>query len=132
MVQRMAKRGLVLAGIVAIVLLFLEGPLWAASSLAGAALTIGNLWLAAHIIGGTAEKNPQMLLVVGLATFVLGLLLITAISAVLALTDLIYFPATGFTLIGLHLILVLWEASGAYQHARSKDQELLKESLNAG
>ena len=132
MVGRMTKRGIVLAGLVALVLLVLQGPFYAASSLVGAALTVGNLWLAARLIGATAEKNPQMLLPVGLATFMLGLLLVTAISALLSMTDLIYFPATGFTLIGLHLALVLWEASGAYQHARAKDQELLKESLNAG
>lgn len=132
MVGRMAKRGILLAAAVALVLLFVEGPFWAISSLVGAALTIGNLWLAARILGGVAERNPQMLMPVGLATFALGLILVTAISFVLVRTELIYFPATGFTLIGLHLALVLWEASGAYRHARVKDQELLKESLNAG
>ena len=132
MVGRMTKRGIVLAALIAVVLFFWQGPAWAGSSLAGAALTLANLWLAARILGGVAERNPQMLMPVGLATFALGLILVTAISALLVRTDLIYFPATGFTLIGLHLALVLWEASGAYHHARAKDQELLKESLNAG
>ena len=132
MVGRMAKRGIALAGILAIVLLVWQGPLYAISALVGAALTLANLWLAARILGGVAERNPQMLLPVGLATFALGLMFVTLISFVLVQTDLIYFPVTGFTLIGLHLALVLWEASGAYQHARAKDQELLKESLNAG
>lgn len=132
MVGRMTKRGVVLAAVIALAVWLLAGPFYAASSLVGAALTLGNLWLAARIIGGVAESNPKMLMPVGLATFALGLILLTAISAVLSITDLIYFPATGFTLIGLHLVLVLWEASGAYGHARAKDQELLKESLNAG
>lgn len=132
MVGRMTKRGAALAALAALALLLWQGPFYAFSSLVGAALTIGNLWLAAKLIGSTAERNPQLLLPVGLAAFVLGLLLLAGISAVLSMTDLVYFPATGFTLIGLHLVLVLWEASGAYGHARQKDQELLKESLNAG
>ena len=129
MVHRMAKRGVVLAGVVAIVMLVcrkapsMPSRLWSAL-----ALTIGNLWLSATLIGGVAEKNPQLLLPVGLATFALGLMLVTVVSAVLWQTDLIYFPVTGFTLIGLHLVLVLSEASGAYGHARTKDKEL----LNAG
>lgn len=128
MVNRMAKRGVVLAVVVAIVMLVWQGPLYAVSALVGAALTIGNLWLSAKLIGGVAEKNPQLLLPVGLATFALGLMLVTVVSAILWKTDLIYFPVTGFTLIGLHLALVLSEASGAYGHARTKDKEL----LNAG
>ena len=112
MVQRMAKRGVILAVIVAIGLFLWEGPLYAVSGLAGAALTIGNLWLSARLIGGVAEKNPQLLMAVGMATFALGLMLITAISFVLWKTDLIYFPVTGFTLIGMHFVLVLTEAAG--------------------
>ena len=110
----MAKRGLPLAFVIALVLFVWEGPLYAASSLVGSALTIGNLWLAARLIGGVAENNPQLLMPVGLGTFALGLILVTIICAVLSMTDLIFFPATGFTLIGMHLVLVLWEAAGAY------------------
>src|SRR5688572_22634591 len=113
MVQRMAKRGVVLAALAAVVLFVVEGPFYAWSSLVGSALTIGNLWFSARVIGSTAENNPKMLLPVGLATFTGGLLTLTAISAVLMLTDLIYFPATGFTLIGMHFVLVLSEAVGS-------------------
>jgi phosphoglycerol transferase MdoB-like AlkP superfamily enzyme len=113
MVRRMAKRGVVLAALVAVVLLLVEGPFYAWSSLVGSALTVANLWFAARLIGSTAENNPKMLLPVGLATFTGGLLALTAISAVLMLTDLIYFPATGFTLIGMHFALVLSEAAGS-------------------
>ena len=115
MVGRMAKRGVVLAVVVAAVLWAWQGPFYAWSSLVGSALTVGNLWLSARIIGSTAENNPQMLLPVGLATFTAGLLLLTAISAVLMFADVIYFPATGFTLIGMHFALVLSEAAGAYK-----------------
>ena len=113
MVQRMAKRGLVLAAIVALVMWAWQGPFYAWSSLVGSALTVGNLWFSARLIGATVENNPKMLLPVGLATFTGGLLALTAISAVLMLTDLIYFPATGFTLIGMHFVLVLSEAVGS-------------------
>ena len=114
MVKRMAKRGVFVAAAIAVVLFAWQGLFYATSSLVGAALTLVNLWLSARVIGGVAEANPQMLLPVGVATFAGTLIGLTLICAVLSMTDLIYFPATGFTLIGMHLVLVLWEAAGAY------------------
>ncbi len=114
MVRRMATRGLYLAPLVAFAWWVWAGPLPGVSSLVGSALTLGNLWMAARIIGGVAENNPKMLMPAGLATFALGLIGVTLICAFLSMSDLIYFPATGFTLIGMHLVLVLWEAAGAY------------------
>ena len=114
MVRRMAMRGLVLAPFVSLVLGLIGGVDWAVSAAAGFAMTLGNLWLSARIIGGVAERNPQMLLVVALATFMLGLFLLTCVALVLRALDAVDFPVTGFTLIGSHLGLVLWEAAGAY------------------
>lgn len=131
MTRRITKRALVLAPVLLVALFLWNGPAWAFSGFVGFAMSLGNLWLAAWIIGGVAENNPKLLLPVGMATFALGLLLLTGIAFALQMFDVVVFPVTGFVLIGSHLVLVLWEAAGAYGHAREKDRELLKESLNA-
>lgn len=115
MVRRMAIRGAILAPFVVAALGLFGGWLWAGSAAVGLAMTIGNLWLSARLIGGVAENNPNLLLPVGLATFTLGLLLLTGISIGLKSAGAIYFPVTGFVLIGSHLLLVLLEAGTAYK-----------------
>ncbi len=115
MVGRIARRALFLTPVLVGVLWIAGGPKWAVSGLAGVAMTLGNLWLSAKILGGVAERTPNLLLPAGLATFMLGLFLLTMVALALQALDLVDFPVTGFTLIGSHLLLVLWEASGAYQ-----------------
>ncbi len=114
MVRRMTKRALILAPIVVAVLALFGSSTWALSAAVGVAMTLGNLWLAARIIGGVAEHNPQLLLPAALAAFALGLAALVGVSLALRGADLIYFPVTGFVLIGTHFVLVLWEAAGAY------------------
>ena len=121
MVRRMTKRGLVLAPILILVFYVANSPLWAVSGAVGIAMTLGNLWLAARLIGGVAENNPQLLLPVALATFALGLAALVGLSFALRAAGLIYFPVTGFTLLGTHFLLVLWEAAGAYGKAASSE-----------
>lgn len=120
MVRRMMIRALWLAPVVVLTLWIFGSPLWALSGAIGLALTLANLWLAAKIIGGVAEKTPQLLLPAALATLALGLLLLSGAAFALKAADLVYFPVTGIVLVGSHLLLVLWEASGAYGHAASK------------
>lgn len=115
MVGRMTRRALILTPFLVAVLWLIDGPEWGFSAFAGVAMTLGNLWLSAKILGGVAERTPNLLLPAGLATFVLGLFLLTMVALGLQALDLVDFPVTGFTLIGSHLLLVLWEASGAYQ-----------------
>ncbi|HEX3326398.1 MAG TPA: hypothetical protein VHV50_05335 [Actinomycetota bacterium] len=117
MVRRMAFRGLLIAPFVIAVLAAFGGVRYGVSAAAGLAMTLLNLWLSARIIGGVAERNPELLLPAGLATFTLGLLLLTGIALGLRAADLVYFPVTGIVLVGSHLLLVLWEAAGAYEHA---------------
>jgi hypothetical protein len=117
MVRRMAFRGLLIAPLVIAVLAAFGGVRYGVSAAAGLAMTLLNLWLSGRIIGGVAEKNPELLLPAGLATFTLGLLLLTGIALGLRAADLVYFPVTGIVLVGSHLLLVLWEAAGAYEHA---------------
>ena len=119
MVGRMARRALLLTPVLVAILWLVDGPKWALSGLAGVAMTLGNLWLSAKILGGVAERNPRLLLPAGLAAFMFGLFLLTIVAVVLRELDVVYFPVTGFTLIGCHLGLVLWEAAGAYKHAEN-------------
>lgn len=124
MVGRMARRALYLTPVLVGILWLVGGPKWGVSALAGVAMTLGNLWLSARILGGVAERTPQLLLPAGLAAFMLGLFLLTMAALALQALDVVYFPVTGFTLIGCHLLLVLWEAAGAYKHTETSTNPL--------
>lgn len=114
MVHRMMRRGALVAPAVAGVLWLIDGPKWAFSAAIGVVLTLANLWLAAQMIGRVADNNPQLLLFAALMAMTLGLVLLVALALALRALDLVYFPVTGFTLIGAHFLLVLWEAADAY------------------
>ena len=119
MVRRMTMKAVVVAPLLLASLWILGGPRYAWSGAVGLVMTLANLWLAARIIGGVAENNPGLLLLAGLAAFGFGLALLTGIAFLLQTRELVFFPVTGFVLVGGHLILVLWEASGAYGRAGS-------------
>ncbi len=113
MVYGMAKRGLLLAPFVIGALWIAGDARWAISGAAGIAMTLLNLYLAAQIIGRVAESNPKLLIPAGMVSLMLGLALLTAIALVLRATDAVDFPVTGFTLIGAHFVVVLWEGLSA-------------------
>lgn len=114
MVKRMTIRALIISPAIIAGAWIYGGTRWGLSAAVGIAMTVLNLWLSGHIIGGVAERNPKLLMPVAMATFVLGLMVLTGIALVLRAADAVYFPVTGFTLIGTHLLVVLWEAAGAY------------------
>lgn len=140
MVGRMAKRALVAGPLLVAGLWVWEGPDYALSGAVGIAMTLVNLWLSARIIGSVAERNPQMLMPAALATFVLGLLLLTGIAFALQNIDAIFFPVTGIVLIASHLGLVLWEAAHGHRNTGDFNKPLSsaskpltsKEPKNAG
>jgi hypothetical protein len=111
MVKRMIVRGLYLAPLLVAALWLWNGSEYAFSGAIGLGLTLLNLFLAAQVIGRVAENSPRLLLPAAMVAFTLGLAVITGISFVLKSTGVIYFPVTGFTLIGTHLLLVIWEAA---------------------
>lgn len=125
MVRRMARRALFVAPLVVVPVAFLallrgeDAVVWALSAAVGLALTIGNLWLSARIIGGVAENDPNLLLPAAMISFALGLGILTGIAFLLETTEFVFFPVIGLTLIGAHLVLVLWEAAGAYPVAKN-------------
>ena len=114
LVSRMALRALWITPAVGAGGWLLGGGEYALSAAVGLAMTLVNLWLAAKIIGGVAQHNPALLLAAGFAAFAIGLALLTGIAFVLQSMSAITFPVTGFTLIGAHLLLVLWVSSDAY------------------
>jgi hypothetical protein len=114
MVRRMTLRALIVSPVIIVALWIYGGTEWGISAAVGIAMAVLNLWLSGRIIGGVAERNPKLLLPVAMATYVIGLMVLTGIALALRAADAVYFPVTGFTLIGVHLLVVLWEASGAY------------------
>ncbi len=117
MARRMAARAVVVAPFVVAALWFWGGSEYAVSAGVGMAMAVGNLLLAARIIGGVAENRPQLLLAAAMGAFAFGLAVLTAIAFLLEAKALVDFRITGLTLVGAHLGLVLWEASGAYERA---------------
>lgn len=130
MVYRMIRRGVILAGPVALLLVLWGGVTYAVSGAAGLALALLNLWLAGRIIGGVADTNPQLLLVAGMGTFVLGLMVLTGLAWGLRSFEIISFPVTGVTLVTAHLGLVLWEASGSPAGAMASSGAKKETGLN--
>jgi hypothetical protein len=129
MVKRMTIRALIISPAVIAAVWIYGGTRWGVSAAVGIAMTILNLWLSGRIIGGVAERTPRLLMPVAMATFVLGLMVLTGIALVLRAADAVYFPVTGFTLIGTHLAVVLWEAAGAYNKLPSSGTGQPKPSI---
>lgn len=119
MVKRMMVRGLYLVPGLVLALWLWNGSEYAFSGLVGLGLTVMNLFLAAQVIGRVADSSPRLLLPAAMVAFTLGLAVVTGISFVLKSTGVIYFPVTGFSLIGSHLLLVGWEAAGSYKGSPS-------------
>jgi len=114
MVRRMVRTGLFLSPVLLTSLWAWGGGRAALSGLVGLAMALANLWLAARVIGGVAETNPGLLVGAALAAFALGLGVLTAAALGLQALGVVSFPVAGFTLIGAHLGLVLWEAGRAF------------------
>ncbi len=122
MVRKMMVRSLVFAPLLVAGLWLWNGPSYALSGAVGLGMTLLNLAFAARVIGGVAETSPRLLLPAAMVAFTLGLALLTGIAFVLKATEVVYFPVTGITLVGSHLLLVMWEGAGAYKADPSKTQ----------
>ncbi len=114
MVGRMMRRGALAAPAVLAGLWAWDGGRAALSGAVGLGLALLNLWLAARVIGGVADTSPHLLLLAAMVAFALGLGLLTGIAFALQAAGVVSFPVTGWTLIGAHLGLVLWEAGRAF------------------
>ena len=118
---------LIVSPLILLGLLLWGGTEWALSGAVGIGMTILNLYISGFFIGKVAERNPSLLLPVGMATFMLGLMVLTLIAVALRAADVVYFPVTGFTLVGVHLLVVLLEAAGAYKKIPSSKNTVTPE-----
>lgn len=127
MVGRMIRRAAFVAPLIALGLFLWGGPGHALSGLLGMAFAVGNLWLAARLIGRTADRDPQMLLVAGMAALFTALIVLTAAGLLLRRVEAISLPVLGLVLIGSHLGLVLWETATAPMdevvHERQREKQ---------
>jgi hypothetical protein len=120
MVHRMVKKGLLLAPLLIAALWLWNGWEYAFAGAVGLAMTLLNLWIAGKVIGSIAEHSPRLLLAGAMVAFTLGLAVLTGIAFALRAADVVYFPVTGITLVGSHIVLVLWEAAATYKLGPNK------------
>ena len=129
MVQRMVKRGALLAPFVVAFFLLFAGSDGAAASAIGVALALGNLWASGRVIGGVAENAAHLLLPAAMLMLIFSLVLVTIAGAVMTRTDVLDFTITGLVFLGLHLTLVVWEAAGSLLKLPERDAPNQKETI---
>lgn len=113
MVRRMLLRGAVLTVIVVAVAGLVGGGEAALSAAVGGALALLNLWIAGRVIGGIAENAPHLLVPAAIITLVVALVLVVASGTIINRTETLDYTITGLVLVGLHLVLVTWEAAAS-------------------
>ena len=73
------------------------------------ALVIGNFLLSAAVLGAAARRSPEMLMGVALMSFLLRLVLLTAIGVGIKELDIVDWPVFCITLVVSYLGLLFWE-----------------------
>jgi hypothetical protein len=73
------------------------------------ALVIGNFLLSAAILGAAARRSPEMLMGVALMSFLVRLVLLTAIGVGIKELDIVDWPVFCVTLVVSYLGLLFWE-----------------------
>jgi hypothetical protein len=73
------------------------------------ALVIGNFLLSAAILGAAARRSPEMLMGVALMSFLVRLILLTAIGVGIKELDIVDWPVFCITLVVSYLGLLFWE-----------------------
>lgn len=129
MVQRMVRRGALLAPFVVAFFLLVAGPDGAAASAIGVTLALVNLWASGRVIGGVAENATHLLLPAAMMMLIFSLVLVTIAGAVMTRTDVLDFTITGLVFLGLHLTLVVWEAAGSLLKLPQEDATNEKEMI---
>lgn len=105
----MARLGLVLGPLFAIVSLIVWGPGGLASSALAFAIVVGNLLLGAWMIGRAAAISLNLLMAAVLGGFLLRLGLLTAVVLPIRSIDWFELAPFAITLVGGHLGLLAWE-----------------------
>lgn len=121
MVRRMIRRGLLLAPAILLALGILGGISAAVSGAIGLGITLFNLWLAGRLIGGLAENKPELVMVGAMAALIVNLVVVVTAGVLLKRVDYLDFTVIGLTLIGLHLVVVTWEAADKFLRMPEQD-----------
>lgn len=113
-VRHMMVRGALLAPILLVVLLAIEGPEAALSGAIGVGLTLLLLWLSGRIIGGLAENRPDLLMIGAIAAMAASLLAAGVALVALERVDFVDFRVAALTLVASYLVLITWEAADRF------------------
>jgi hypothetical protein len=113
-VLHMIVRGALLAPILVVVLLAVEGPEAALSGAIGLGMTLVLLWLSGRIIGGLAENRPDLLMVGAMVAMVVSLAGAGVALVALERVDFVDFRVAALTLVVSYLVLIIWEAADKF------------------
>jgi hypothetical protein len=113
-VRHMIVRGALLAPILVVVLLAVEGPEAALSGAIGLGMTLVLLWLSGRIIGGLAENRPDLLMVGAMVAMVVSLAGAGVALVALERVDFVDFRVAALTLVVSYLVLIIWEAADKF------------------
>lgn len=113
-VQHMIKRGALLAPILIVVLLAVEGLKAAAAGAIGLGLALLLLWVSGRIIGGLAENRPDLLMVGAMVAMAVSLVGAGVALVALERVDFVDFRVAAITLVTSYLVLIIWEAADKF------------------
>ena len=113
-VQHMIKRGALLAPILIVVLLAVEGLDAAGAGAIGLGLALLLLWISGRIIGGLAENRPDLLIVGAMVAMAVSLAGAGVALVVLERVDFVDFRVAAITLVTSYLVLIIWEAADKF------------------
>jgi hypothetical protein len=113
-VRHMIVRGALLAPVLVVVLLAVEGPEAALSGAIGLGLTLLLMWLSGRIIGGLAENRPDLLMVGAMVAMVVSLAGAGVALVALERVDFVDFRVAALTLVASYLVLIIWEAADKF------------------
>ncbi|CAN5764863.1 hypothetical protein BH20ACT23_BH20ACT23_24260 [soil metagenome] len=113
-VRHMIKRGALLAPILIVVLLAVDGLEAAGAGAIGLGLALLLLWLSGRIIGGLAENRPDLLMAGAMVAMVVSLVGAGVALVALERVDFVDFRVAAITLVTSYLVLIIWEAADKF------------------
>jgi hypothetical protein len=105
----LSKKAALAAPVVVIGLGAWRGPDGALGAALAIAIVVANLLLSAAVLGWVARRAPHALTGAALMSFLLRLVVITAVGVGIKALDIVDWPVFCFTLIGSYFALLFWE-----------------------
>jgi ATP synthase protein I len=104
------KRGLLIAPLVIVAGGIFRGTEGALGAAIGTAIVLANFWISAYAVDRVVGTTPARIGIVSVVSYVLRIGTIVAALFILRNVDAIDFATLGITLVGMHLLLLTWEA----------------------